>query len=115
MAFTGSYRDVTIGDLLTRLAADLPDREALVYPDRGIRWTFARLEQEATLVARGLLGLGVQKGDRVSIWATNVPEWIALMFALAKVGAVLVTVNTALGPREIEYLLAQSETSTLFL
>ena len=107
-------RDVTVGRLLTQLAESLPDNEALVYADRGLRWTFGALEAEARLVARGLIGAGVQHGDRVAVWATNVPEWIVLQFALAKIGAILVTVNTSLRAREIEYLLRQSDTSTLF-
>jgi len=107
-------RDVTIGRLLTQLADALPDREALVYADRNLRWTFRELESEARLIARGLIASGVERGDRVAVWATNVPEWIVLQFALAKIGAILVTVNTSLRAREIEYLLRQSETSTLF-
>ena len=107
------FRDVTVGRLLTQLAQSIPDREALVYSDRDLRWTFRELEAEARLIARGLIGAGVQRGDRVAVWATNVPEWIVLQFALAKIGAILVTVNTSLRAREIEYLLRQSETSTL--
>jgi fatty-acyl-CoA synthase len=79
-----------------------------------LRWTFRELEAEARLIARGLIAAGVQRGDRVAVWSTNVPEWIVLQFALAKIGAILVTVNTSLRAREIEYLLRQSETSTLF-
>jgi len=113
------------------LAAALPDQEALVYGDpstpvetsqnfrqslrAGRRWTFSQLEAEARLVARGLLAAGVQRDDRVAVWATNVPEWIVLQFALAKIGAILVTVNTSLRAREIEYILRQSGTSTLFM
>src|SRR5688572_6008057 len=107
-------RDVTIGRLLTQLAGALPDCEALVYADRNLRWTFRGLESEARLIARGLMAAGVERGDRVAVWATNVPEWIVLQFALAKIGAILVTVNTSLRAREIEYLLRQSQTSTLF-
>lgn len=110
-----SYKDITLGNLLTDLADRLPDHEALVYPSLKLRWTFEQLEADACRIARGLLGLGVEKGDRVAIWATNVPEWVILQFALAKIGAILVTVNTALQRREVEYLLRQSETSTLFL
>jgi fatty-acyl-CoA synthase len=108
-----TFRDVTVGRLLTELATTLPDQEALVY-DRGRRWTFAQLEREARLIARGLIAAGVERGDRVAVWATNVPEWIVLQFALAKAGAILVTVNTSLRSREIEYLLRQSESSVLF-
>ena len=107
------FRDVTVGGLLTRLAEALPDHEALVYTHAGLRLTFAGLEHEARLIARGLMALGVARGDRVTVWATNVPEWIVLQFALAKIGAILVTANTSLRAREIEYLLRQSQTSTL--
>ena len=108
------FRDVPVGQLLTRLSTALPGNEAVVYADRGLRWTFSALEREARLIARGLIALGVARGDRVAVWATNVPEWLVLQFALAKVGAILVTVNTSLRAREIEYLLRQSETSVLF-
>jgi fatty-acyl-CoA synthase len=108
------FRDVTVGRLLRHLADSQPDSEALVYADRGLRWTFGDLEREARLIARGLMGSGVERGDRVAVWATNVPEWIVLQFALAKIGAILVTVNTSLRAREIEYLLRQSESETLF-
>ena len=108
-----SFRDVTVGALLSRLAEALPDREALVYDHPDTRWTFRSLNDEARLIARGLAARGVKPGDRVAVWATNVPEWIILQFALAKIGAILVTVNTALRAHEIEYLLRQSETSTL--
>ena len=111
---TVSFRDVPVGRLLTQLAATFPDRDALVYSDRHLRWTFRELETEARLVARGLIASGVARGDRVALWATNVPEWIVLQFALAKIGAILVTVNTSLRAREIEYLLRQSEATTLF-
>src|SRR5438270_2323226 len=106
------FRDVTVGDLLTRLARALPNREALVYTC-GPRWTFDALEREACTIARGLMALGVQRGERVVLWATNVPEWIVLQFALAKIGAILVTANTSLRARDIDYVLRQSEASTL--
>jgi fatty-acyl-CoA synthase len=102
-----------VGALLSRLAEALPDRDALVYSHSDARWTFRSLNDEARLIARGLIANGVTPGDRVAVWATNVPEWIVLQFALAKMGAILVTVNTALRGHEIEYLLRQSEASTL--
>src|SRR5437867_1540800 len=107
-----SFRDIAIGDLLTRLARALPDREALVYAG-GPRYTFETLEREARTIARGLMALGVAPGERVVLWATNVPEWVVLQFALAKIGAVLVTANTSLRARDIDYLLRQSEAATL--
>jgi fatty-acyl-CoA synthase len=72
------YRDITLGTLLTRLAEALPGNEALVYADRNIRMTFAQLEAEARLIARGLMACGTERGQRVALWATNVPEWIVL-------------------------------------
>ena len=107
------FRDVSVGALSSRLAETLPAQPALVYGGDGPRWTFRELNDEARLVARGLVALGVRPGDRVAVWATNIPEWIVLQFALAKIGAILVTVNTSLRAQEIEYLLRQSETSTL--
>jgi fatty-acyl-CoA synthase len=106
------YQDVTVGDLLTRLARALPARTALVYAD-GPRYTFAQLDHEARTIARGLRAIGVEPGERVVLWATNVPEWIVLQFALAKIGAILVTANTSLRPRDIDYLLRQSEAATI--
>jgi fatty-acyl-CoA synthase len=108
-----ALRDVTVGALLTRLAADYPEHEALVYSHDDLRWTFRELNDEARRVARGLMAHGVARGDRVALWATNVPEWIVLQFALAKIGAILVTVNTSLRAPEVDYLLRQNETSTL--
>lgn len=107
------YRDVTVGALLTHLAESIPTHEALVYADRNLRMTFAELETEARLIARGLTAAGVERGERVAVWATNVPEWIVLQFALAKIGAILVTVNTALRATELDYLLRQSEAATV--
>jgi fatty-acyl-CoA synthase len=106
------YRDISVGDLLQRLARALPDHEAVVYL-QGPRWTFATLDREARTIARGLLAVGIEPGERVVVWATNVPEWIVLQFALAKIGAVLVTANTSLRGRDIEYLLRQSGAATL--
>jgi fatty-acyl-CoA synthase len=108
-----SYRDVTVGALLTRLAEVMPAHEALVDRERGLRLTFAELEAEARRIARGLMACGVARGERVALWATNVPEWVVLQFALAKIGAILVTANTALRGPEIDYLLRQCEAATL--
>ncbi|MFY9607051.1 MAG: AMP-binding protein [Blastocatellia bacterium] len=108
------YRDVCVGELLALLARDYPQNEALIYPDRGLRYDFSRLETRAREIAKGLLSLGIGTGERVALWAPNIPEWIVLQFALAKIGAVLVTVNTSLRGAELEYLLKQSESGALF-
>jgi fatty-acyl-CoA synthase len=106
------FRDVTVGDLLAGLARTIPDREALVYAE-GPRFTFAELDREARTIARGLMALGVARGERVVLWATNVPEWVVLQFAVAKAGAILVTANTSLRARDVDYLLRQSEAATV--
>jgi fatty-acyl-CoA synthase len=106
------FRDVTVGALLTRLADAIPARPALLY-EHGPRYTFAELEREARLIGQGLIAHGVRPGERVVVWATNVPEWIVLQFALAKIGAILVTANTSLRAKDIDYLLRQSEAGTM--
>jgi fatty-acyl-CoA synthase len=111
-AFDPPYRDVSVGQLLTKLAHRMPVRPALLYED-GPRYTFAELEAEARRVARGLIARGVEPGERVVLWATNVPEWVVLQFALAKIGAILVTANTALRAKDIDYVLRQSEAATI--
>lgn len=104
-----------LGDVLARQAAQYPDQDALIYPELGLRWTFAQLEERAQACARGLARLGIRKGERVAIWSTNLPEWVVLFFGLAKLGAIMVTVNTLLRKHEVEYLLSQSEACALIL
>ncbi|BCR04526.1 AMP-binding protein [Desulfuromonas versatilis] len=105
----------TMGGLLEDIARRFPDNDALVYPDRGLRYSYRQFDALTDRVAKGLLKLGVGKGDHVAIWATNVPEWVVLMFATGKIGAVLVTVNTSYKSAELEYILEQSDATTLFL
>lgn len=111
--------NVTIGELFDRQCAAIPDKEALVYkyPELGIdlRLTYREYQQETNRLAKGLLALGIQKGEHVAVWATNVPEWVMLEIALAKIGAVLVTVNTNCRVSEIEYVLRQGDITTLFM
>jgi len=100
---------ITVGALLDKVAATYPDREAVKYIDRPYRRTWKEFNEECDRVAKGLLAIGIKKGDHVSIWATNVPEWLITLFACAKIGAVLVTVNTAYKIFELEYQLRQSD------
>jgi fatty-acyl-CoA synthase len=86
-----------------------------VYPDRQLRLSYREFDALCDRVAKGLLAMGIRKGDHVAIWATNVPEWVILQFASAKMGAILVTVNTNYKAVELEYLLKQSDSTTLFL
>ncbi|MBE0595867.1 MAG: AMP-binding protein [Desulfuromonadales bacterium] len=105
----------TLGALLEDVARRFPARDALVYPDRGLRLSYRQFDDLTDRVARGLLALGIGKGEHVAIWATNVPQWPILQFATAKIGAVLVTINTNYKSSELEYVLRQSDATTLFL
>ncbi|WP_298269156.1 AMP-binding protein [Geobacter sp.] len=107
--------EFTVGGLLDSVAVRYPDNDALVYVDRGIRYSYREFNEICRQVAKGLLALGIRKGDHVSIWAYNVPEWVILQFATAKIGAVLVTVNTNYKSAELEYILKQSDSRVLFL
>ena len=106
---------ITVGKLLEQVAARFPDREAVKYTDRDYRRTWKEFDQEVDRIAKGLLAHGVKRGDKVAIWATNVPEWMLTLFACCKIGAVLVTVNTAYKIFELEYLLRQSDTRMLVM
>ena len=104
-----------IGAMLDEIAQRFPDNDALVYPERGLRYSYQKFNDVCRQVAKGLLRLGIKKGDHISIWAYNVPEWVILQFATPKIGAVLVTVNTAYKSSELEYVLNQSDSTTLFM
>lgn len=106
---------ITVGDLLDQVAARYPDDEAVKYIDRPYRRTWREFAEECDRVAKGMLAVGIGKGDHVAIWATNVPEWLITLFACAKIGAVLVTVNTSYKVYELEYLLKQSDAKALVM
>ncbi|WP_221252354.1 AMP-binding protein [Desulfuromonas versatilis] len=105
----------TLGTLLEDTARRFPEREALVYPERGLRLSYRELDEQCSRVAKGLLALGVNKGDHLALWATNIPEWVVLMFAAGRIGAVLVTVDTNCQAAELEYALRQSDASLLLM
>jgi fatty-acyl-CoA synthase len=106
---------ITVGQLLQSIAQKNPDRDAVVYPDRGLRLSYKEFDKACTDVAKGLMGLGIQKGEHVAIWASNIPEWLNCQFATGKIGAVLITINTNYRTLELEYLLRQSDCTTLIL
>ncbi|TYS11609.1 AMP-binding protein [Bacillus subtilis] len=105
----------TIGRLLEQTAETYPDQEAVVYPDRHIRYTYAQFDSLCRQTAKALMRMGIGKGDHVAIWASNIPEWLAVQFATAKIGAVLVTVNTNYQAHELDYLLKQSDAAALIV
>ncbi|XKE51557.1 AMP-binding protein [Sutcliffiella horikoshii] len=105
----------TIGNLLDETVSRYPDKEAVVYVETGLRYSYKEFQQICNQVAKGLMNLGIKKGDHMAVWATNKPEWLITQYASAKIGAVLVTVNTSYQSKELEYLLRQSESTTLLL
>lgn len=109
------YTDKTIGAFFEAQVERLPDHEFLVYPDRDLRFSFSQFDQRVNQLAKGLLAIGIGKGDHVGIWATNVPDWTTFMFATAKIGAVLVTINTHYRSFELEYLIRQADLKALVL
>jgi fatty-acyl-CoA synthase len=108
-------REITLGDLLSETVAKFGDHDALVYADRDFRLTYREFNDRVDEMAKGLMALGVKKGEKVAVWATNIPYWVTLQFATARIGAVLLTVNTNYKSAELAYLLKQSETENLFI
>jgi fatty-acyl-CoA synthase len=109
------YTELTLGEYLEKQARRLPDHEFIVYPDRDLRWSFADFNARVDSLAKGLLAIGLGKGDHVGIWARNVPDWLTFMFATARIGAVLVTINTLYRSFEMEYVLRQADMKALVL
>jgi fatty-acyl-CoA synthase len=107
------FSEKTIGEFFDDLLQTQPDHPFIMYPDRDLLWTYADFYQRTDQLAKGLLAIGVGKGDHVGVWARNVPEWLTLMFATAKIGAVLVTINTNYKIHEAEYVLRQSDMHTI--
>ena len=103
------FTEDTIGNFFEKQVEKNPDRDFIVYPDRNLRFTYREFDERVNMFAKGLLSLGIGKGDHVGIWAKNVPDWLTFMFATAKIGVVLVTVNTAYKAHELEYVLKQSD------
>nr|WP_232483293.1 AMP-binding protein [Brevibacterium yomogidense] len=103
----------TLGDDLAAATASHPGREALVDVPSGRRWTYTELDEDTRVLAVALLDRGVVPGDRVAIWAQNVPEWTLVMYAVARIGGILVNVNPAYRVHELEYVLTQNGTRTL--
>jgi len=117
MAFTPvqDLHEYTIPGLLRKNAQNHPDNDCVVAPEFGIRWSWREFDRLSGIVARGLYALGIRKGDHVAIWATNVPEWLLIMFGSAKIGAIMVTVNTNYKQFELNYLLTQSDAKMLVM
>ena len=115
---TPAVREMTFGDLLRKAAEAAPDRLALIagVPDPKLRrqWTYAQFYREAQRTARALLSR-FRPGERIAVWAQNLPEWLMLEFGAGMAGMVLVTVNPAFRAREVEYVLKQSRSAGVFV
>ena len=119
---TGKYiwkKDIlieeTFSKVLDRVVEEFPDQYAFRYTTLDYTRTYAQFRDDVDACARALMAMGVRKGAKVAVWATNVPQWYITFWAATKIGAVLVTVNTAYKIHEAEYLLRQSDTHTLVL
>lgn len=107
--------DCLFPDVLDRVCEEFPEQYAFRYTELDYTRTYPQFRDDVDTFARALIALGVKKGDHVAIWATNVPQWYITFWATTKIGAVLVTVNTAYKIHEAEYLLRQSDTHTLVM
>ena len=105
----------TLGEILEKYANETPEHEFIVYPDRNLRFTYRQFDERVDQLAKGLMYTGVRPGDHVGIWANNVPDWLTFMFAAAKIGAVLVTINTNYKLAELEYLMQNADLHTICL
>lgn len=113
MAMEIELIDYTLGQMLEKWAKEEPNNDFMVYPDRGLRLTYAEFNDRVNQMAKGFMEIGVTKGSHVGIWANNVPDWLTIMFATAKIGAVLVTVNTNYKLAELEYIIKNADLHTL--
>jgi len=109
------YIEKTLSQVLRDKTKAHPDHDFLVYADRNLRFTYSEFDKRVDDFAKGLLSMGVKKGDHVGIWATNVPDWNTVLFACARIGAVLVTINTGYKTHELEFVLKQSDMVCLCL
>jgi len=117
-AHTGSrtpFLWMTVGEVVKRTAESYPAHDALVAPWRKERYTYSHFYEICCQAARGFMNLGIEKGDRVAIWATNYPEWVITQVATALIGAILVPINPAFREHELEYTLKDSQSQTLLL
>jgi fatty-acyl-CoA synthase len=106
---------LTIPQVLERTVERFGGQDALVFPRLGLRQSYREFADEVDRAARGLMALGIRRGEHVAIWATNVPEWVVLQFATARMGAVLVNINPAYRAHELRYVLKQSDSVALVL
>jgi fatty-acyl-CoA synthase len=106
---------LTFAEVLAQTVSRGGDQDAIVFPPLQYRRSYRAFHAEVSTAARGLLALGVARGEHIGIWATNYPEWVILQQATAHIGAVLVNINPAYRAQELGYVLQQADITTLFL
>ena len=109
------FIDKTIGAVLQDQTDRFPEKEFIIYPDRNLRFTYRQFNARVDAMAKGFLAIGLRKGDHLGLWANNVPDWLTILFATARIGVTLVTINTNYKLHELEFLVKQSDISTLCL
>jgi len=105
----------TIAEHFASVVEKFPEREAVVSIPQGRRLTYAELSEEVDSLAKGLVGRGFGKGERIGVWSTNNIEWLLIQMATARIGAILVNINPAYRPKELAYALRRSEVQGLFV
>ncbi|MDC7218382.1 MAG: AMP-binding protein [Spirochaetales bacterium] len=105
----------TIDQVFREVCARTPEKDFIIYSDKDLRWTYEIFNNRVNDLAKGFLAVGIGKGDHVGIWATNVPDWLTYLFATARIGAILVTINTNYKLHELEFLIKQSDLKALAL
>lgn len=107
--------ELTLHGWLEKWVDEIPDNDFMVYADRNLRLSYYEFNQRVEKLSKGLIHLGVGHGDKVGVWAKNIPDWLTLMFACSKIGAVLVTVNTNYKNSEVEYVMRNADIHTMCL
>jgi fatty-acyl-CoA synthase len=114
-AVTPSIADRTVGGVLRQAGHDHPDRDAVVFPQLGLRWTWSELDRRVDVVSSGLVARGVAQGEKVGIWSMNAPEWVVAQFAVGRIGAILVNINPAYRLHELEETLRMADVASLIV
>ncbi len=107
------HSEMTIGQYFRACVERDPDHEFVVYPDRDLRWTYKEFDERTDALARGMLYIGMRPGDHLGVWARNIPDWLTFMYATAKIGVVMVTMNPVFKSHELDYVLKQSDMKAL--
>jgi fatty-acyl-CoA synthase len=105
----------TIGQMFNEIAKKVPNREALIHTDVNVRYNYSLLLWEVDRAAKGLIKMGIEAGDRVALWAPNIPEWIVAQLAISKIGAIFVPVDPGAGLKDLQFLLEQSESKAIIM